>query len=627
MAETANVDVLINAFTEAAEESLEDVGDELAGLGADGEIAQSVLNEVGDELNNATGDASVAGEAFDDLSGDAGQLAAMMALLDSRANSAGNELLQTGGKASATSGIFSGLSLNVGALSFSFMGLSATIWAVLLPALAVLLTTLAPIIALLGGAVTAAGAFAVAAGGFVATGIVTEMEMLREALAEAGAEIRNIIEPMGELAGSILLKLIERLPQMVRETMEAVGGMGVFASQLETLAITVMDLVPGMVGFAVALAEDVAPAIAAVIEFLEGSGPGLVESFFATFEELEPGLREFGGALLDMLPVLLDFGTNVLSILLPALESLTRGATRLMARTDFASVRDGLSVLSDAIDTVAPKFALFANRAIELGLTLAPIAAEYVPFVAKATRQLFDLMGALIGVTNGAIEALGPNGLHAAVILLGGALAVLGGPVSLVVGAIAVAAASVPLLTNALNALAPVAKSVGATLVDVFTNQLPGMLIMGFSVMTALLTKFANGVYNILIGGFNKAAVGVAKILQAIVDRFNGMIETVNDAIEFANERLDMDMGTFETLERLEINRGRLPEQVDNSDPTEQVARRQAEAIAAELNLNVEGDGPLAEWLDEQASVKQDERSAQQDRYQRRNNIGSNPTR
>jgi len=92
MAETANVEILINAFTDAAEEALDDVSDQLLDLSVSGQPAQSIMDEVADELDDATTSAVAMGAAFEAADGKVNGLTAAMALLANRADEAGDEI-------------------------------------------------------------------------------------------------------------------------------------------------------------------------------------------------------------------------------------------------------------------------------------------------------------------------------------------------------------------------------------------------------------------------------------------------------------------------------------------------------------------------------------------------------
>jgi len=199
MAETANVEILINAFTDAAEEALDDVSDQLLDLSVSGQPAQSIMDEVADELDDATTSAVAMGAAFEAADGKVNGLTAAMALLANRADEAGDEILSAGGKAGASTGLFSALTLSTEGLSLSMGSLSTKIMIVLLPALAALLTTLFPLAAILGTVAAAAAGLAGAFGAVIGTGILAFGDKLAEQNQERLEQINDEIQALKEL--------------------------------------------------------------------------------------------------------------------------------------------------------------------------------------------------------------------------------------------------------------------------------------------------------------------------------------------------------------------------------------------------------------------------------------------
>lgn len=203
--ESANVSVLINAFTQAAEESLDDVGDELNNLAADGEVAQAAMDEAADEMDDVTTSSEAADESMDSTAETTGRLAALFQLLQGRADEAADEIDDAGRSAGRTTGMFTALTAGTQGLNFSLGLLSTSLTGLLIPALAGLLATLVPIAAILGTVAAAAGGLAAAFGVVIGSGILAFGDQLaqqnQERLDQINEEIRAIEELRSARAG------------------------------------------------------------------------------------------------------------------------------------------------------------------------------------------------------------------------------------------------------------------------------------------------------------------------------------------------------------------------------------------------------------------------------------------
>jgi len=459
VAETANVEILIEAMTSAAQEALDDVGDELTGLAADGEVTQEVLDELADELDEATtsgettqavvdeigdelkylsadaesaqamldeladelddtsrssaeamelieglddeltdmsADTTVAQDRLDELADElddvstsslqtrrallaipAKRLAAAFQGLALSADDAEEEISEAGRSAAVTAGAFSTLSVAVGGLSFSFRTLSLALVASLIPALLTLSTVLLPLAALLGGVAAAAVGLGGVLGGLTIAAVVTNTEELTAALKEARAEIVEIIQPLGEVFGPLLLDAIRALPELVRRIIDSFGPLDQFAQTVRELGQTLFSVIPSVTGLLFDLAERALPVLVNVLNFFMDNGQAIIDATAEAFDRLGPPLRELGSTILDVLPSLFEIGLIVGELVIPALTSFF----------------DALGTVGDLILDLDEDL----RRLVIAALLTAPA-------ILAATAALGSLLGPL-GIVAGAVAA------------------------------------------------------------------------------------------------------------------------------------------------------------------------------------------------------------------------------
>lgn len=202
MPESAKVNIVVDALTQAAKQSIDTVGDELNNLAVDAQPAQAAMDEAADEMDDAMTSAYAAGQAFEEASGAAAYLGATLEALSVAADSAGDEIMSAGAKSTLASGGMTTLSASTDGLSIAFTSLSGTITAVLIPALLALSSALVPLAATVGGLATAAGALAGAFGAVIGSGILAYGKKLSKQNKKRLKQINSQIEKLRELRRS-----------------------------------------------------------------------------------------------------------------------------------------------------------------------------------------------------------------------------------------------------------------------------------------------------------------------------------------------------------------------------------------------------------------------------------------
>jgi ABC-type multidrug transport system fused ATPase/permease subunit len=386
VAESTDVQIVISAITEAAQQAIDEVGDELTGIADDAGIGQTALDQLSDELGETAGAAEVTQAALDELQDEERDATIATALLTNAQENLGDELEQNTAKATAASGAMGALTASAGGASFGFRGLSLATTLALIPALLALSTVLAPLVVTLGALAAGAAALAGAFGLIIGSGILAfgeqkakqnrerlqqvnqqvaalerlknseagltsvqqarldrlkkEQNELKDATTATGAlgqvvsdlkeELKPLIVDFGEEFVPLIKDAINAIPTLVREMLDAVGGTDSFKEALRDFGAILMDVLPALVGLMFDLARTALPVLRELIDFLQGNGDAALQAMADSVSDLEPELRGLLDALIDAAPVVLEFGTNMAEDVVPVLEDAVRLVTAFM---------------------------------------------------------------------------------------------------------------------------------------------------------------------------------------------------------------------------------------------------------------------------------------------------------
>lgn len=386
MAENANIRIIIDAIAEAAEEALDDVGDEILGMAGNAELAGGRLDEFSDEMNGATASGAVLKEALDEVQDSEEQLTATSYLLQSAIDDVGDEMLEASAKSTAASGAFTSLSLSSEGASLSMGTLSSVMTLSLIPAVLTLSTMLAPLAASLavvaGAAASLAGAFGLIVGsGILAFGQqraeqnkeqlqqtnarIRQLQSLKEqtgsltaaqqdqlqtlkqkqkelegattatgALGKVMGDLKEEITPLivefGESFVPLIADAVDAIPELVERMFDAVGGTESFREALRDFGRVMFDVLPALVGLMFDLARDALPVLRDLAAWLGEKGPGAASAMKQSFEEIQPELMAFLDALVEAAPTLLEFGTVTANVVIPVLTELIKAMDGFM---------------------------------------------------------------------------------------------------------------------------------------------------------------------------------------------------------------------------------------------------------------------------------------------------------
>lgn len=460
----ANVRVLVSALTEAAEESLDEVGDEMGNLQADGHLAAEGLDAAQGEMSAATRSALILQSALDEVGDEATSTGVKAQFLQDALDEVGDQATQAAVQSQAASGAFSSLSISSQGASLSIGSLSTAFTLSLIPAVLTAATVLAPLIVMLGalaaGAVALAGAFGLIIGsGILAFGeeraaqnreelnqtqrLIDQYETMRETqgsltaqqedrlkqLKEKKKELEDQTTATGALAGVVgdlkeelaplivdfgrefiplIKEAVDGIPDLVREMLNAVGGTDAFKEALRGFGALMADVLPALVGLMFDLARAALPVLQDLAAFMRGNGQAALSEMQASVKELWPEMMNLLDALIDMAPVLLEFGTNVGEVLIPAITGLVRASTGFMETIN--SMDEGMQNAVISLLLLAPALIKIASVASTLASVLGfggltGLLSSMAGFLAGLVPSAFQLGMAFQWVVNGASAA------------------------------------------------------------------------------------------------------------------------------------------------------------------------------------------------------------------------------
>lgn len=299
-------------------------------------------------------------------------------MLKGRLDAVEDEMSDAGRSATSASVRFGALSLSSGSLTASLLTLGAA-GSVTTASLVALSTTLIPLAAVVGTLTAGLGSLVAVFGGLTAIGAATHMNRLKDAFAEAKAEIERLIQPLGKVFGPLLVDAVKALPTLVSRVLDAIGPVGEFRSAVVEFGAIAMEVIPAVAGTLVDLARMALPALESLVDAVRNNAGEAFGSMMEITRELSPELLALGDAVVAVVPPATRLGTAILDTLLPA-------------------VTTGVELLGRLIETVNT-LALESNAArdtlVQVGTTISDTVAGAVD---AATVAWNDHGAAVTGV-------------------------------------------------------------------------------------------------------------------------------------------------------------------------------------------------------------------------------------
>jgi len=375
---------------------------------------------------------------LDDLSNEAIQTAAAMSILSDRSERAGDNISQVG-RQSTTAAVQMGvLQAATSAANTSFLGISATTYAALIPALVALTAALFPVVGALGGFIAVAGAI----GGIGLVGIFGAIsqqgERLQSMFSVLVESVQDTFAPVFTEAASVLLTLMGSLTRVVNNMDPAQDTIEEFGSLFAELGDIIIDSIPAFVDLAVQLTDDFLPPFVEFAEDVLPDVPGMIRGLVQVFRRMIPRFARAGELLADFVPAFTELGFTVLNVLGPALTTLTEIGIDVIEW--FNSLSESVQKAGAALSLIGPFLAVIATTMggpllaagrVLLSSALVPIVSSLSTF-ASLLAPIVGGLTAIVGVTFNVISAFIPfTGVVSSLIgTLTGLLGSLGGVIS-----------------------------------------------------------------------------------------------------------------------------------------------------------------------------------------------------
>ena len=626
MASDANVRVLVSALTEAAEESLDDVGAELSGLAGEGHVAAEGLDAAAGEMGSATRTAAILQAALDELGDEAVGAGVKGEFLQNALDDVGDQATQAAVQSQTASASFSSLSLSASGASVSVGTLSSAFTLSLIPALLTAATVIAPMVVAFGALAAAAAALAGAFGLIIGSGIlawgdqmaqqnqeelaqtdrlISQYETMQDAqgaltaqqqdrlrqLREKKAELEDqttatgaLASVVGDLKGELqplivdfgrefipLIKdAVDTIPDVVQEMLNAVGGTDEFRETLREFGQIAADVLPTLVGLMFDLARAALPVLRDLVSFLQDNGRAALEDMKASVTELKPELMDLLDALVAMAPTLLEFGTNVGNVLIPAITKLVRATDGFMETIN--DMDEGTRDIVISLLLVAPilvKLAGLASTVIGALTSLGSILTTLGSIIAGSTAaavafgaaigligvKILDMLG-VFGAVSDAGEAMGDmlgEDLVDSILVLLSVLTLGLFPLLAAVGAaiVELVRGDISGAADAFNEVMGVfgdafgnvgdmimdgLEALGGAFVDIFTSIKEFVFTWIQDLATTFVSFFVQTLPSLVVDGLVMLAAGAELVLNTLLnlfgETFNGIIQLVSDAMQ-----------------------------------------------------------------------------------------------
>lgn len=562
MAENANIRIIIDAIAEAAEEALEDVGDEMLGMAGDADLAGGRLDEFSDEMNQATGSGALLSEALDEVQDSEEQLTATSFLLQSAMDDVGDEMTEAAGKSALASGAFSSLSVSSEGASLSIGSLSSVMTLSLIPAVLTLSTMLAPLAASLAVVGAAGASLAGAFGLIVGSGILAfgeqraeqnrkELEQTNQRIAQleslkeqtgsltsaqqeqlqtlrqeqkeledatsAGGALKNVMSDLkeeitplivefGEEFVPLIADAVDAIPELVERMFDAIGGTDEFRQALRDFGRVMFDVLPVLIGLMFDLAREALPVLRDLGSWLMDTGPEAASGMKQSFEEIQPELMSLIDALVEMGPTLLEFGTVTAEVVLPVLTELIKAMDGFM---------ETVLALPDPIGGVVVGLLAFAPILVKLG-SIASTVASLLGY-SGLTGALSSLGGWLVGLLPSAFQ-LGVAFQTVVEFASAAASAIAGSTAALVAIGAAIGLGVVKLMDmfGVLDAVS----DAGAAFADFFGKDATDAILTFLSVISLGIIPLLGALGGIIIGLVRGDLSGAVDNAEAILGTF-----------------------------------------------------------------------------------------------------------
>lgn len=281
-------------------------------------------------------DISITGDSADAVSA-LQNIKSSLRRVDRSADSASDSLEETGDSASGLAFRLSGLSASAGTTAAALLGLDSIAagtrrsmlglgasTATVIAGLLTLSAVATPLVATLGGVATAGSSVAAVFGGGFLAAATTETERLKGALNDAKEGILDAIAPLGEAFADALIPLIQRLPSVAEQVVDAIGPLNDFTDTVRDAGDALLDAVPGIAAFAANLAREALPVLRDLVSGAAEDVPSAIRTMLDTTRRLGDDLLSLVEPTREFINTLLEVGTPLVEDIIPAIKLLLR---------------------------------------------------------------------------------------------------------------------------------------------------------------------------------------------------------------------------------------------------------------------------------------------------------------
>lgn len=341
-------------------------------------------------------------DEMDELTRSTFPLIASTQILQGRLDEAGDEARNLGFQSGFAASLVTTLGFSSEGAALGVTALSTSLTLALIPAVLTLATILAPLTATLGVLAGVAGGLGGAFGLIIGSGIIAGFERLRDTATESLELIRAQLFGFGQAFVPLLDGFLRELPNVTREILSSVGDLDPFVAALEEIGGIAADALPEIASGLADLGRDALPTLVSVVRTIAEDGPGAFRLLQRSANDAIPVLQSIGQALIENGPALLEFGTNVLELVGPALVDLINLGGQVLGFVN--NLTPNLRNLTIGLAALAP---VIVGLVSLLG---GPFTAAFIGVLALVAAWEDDFLGVrttIMGVVGDVTDAFG----------------------------------------------------------------------------------------------------------------------------------------------------------------------------------------------------------------------------
>lgn len=396
----ASVKVVVQAITEAAEEAIDDVGDQIEQVSGSAQTAKKGLSSLENTMNEAARSAVALSGAIGTIGRASARAIPGVKRLTANVDDMGDEATASAAQlgilrssmfalADATDTNVHGASLMMGAFSS------------LIPVIAALGAALVPLIGYLGVAAGAFGGLAIGMGAIVGTGVIADLNGIKAALKEMKKEVKAVAADFGSKFTPMIYDAINAFPTFLDRVLDSINGIKQFKQALRDLGSWAMSGIPAIVSELTSLGKQALPVLRDLASFVRANAQPAFNALTWSLKLTAQQFKDLGAAIPGFLNALLKVGTQVLQYVIPAITSLIKSMTRLYQLfqnppTQFETVVTLLlSSLAQLFQNIGRVYSALQPLLKQLAIFSAIVVGVAATLLNKMTPAIIGIIGEL----------------------------------------------------------------------------------------------------------------------------------------------------------------------------------------------------------------------------------------